>query len=68
VPEGSGFHETPNSKSISEALSLRVKDADLASQNLFIHSGKGRKDRFYQKADFNLAILPRIRIRKGLPQ
>ncbi len=31
---------------ISEALSLRIKDVDLASQNLFIHSGKGRKDRF----------------------
>jgi integron integrase len=31
---------------ISEALSLRVKDVDLASQNLFIHSGKGQKDRY----------------------
>ncbi len=31
---------------ISEALSLRVKDVDLASQNLFIHNGKGQKDRY----------------------
>jgi len=31
---------------ISEALSLRIKDVDLVSQNLFIYNGKGRKDRY----------------------